>query len=383
VTQLPATGPGSSPTVREGSEPPGAEHGRRIGWRGLLQLALGLAALAVVFLKADAGEVIEALRRTRPALLPLAVLASFVVTWLMALRWGLILSVKDSVSGPLDPSTVESSARRAPLSESTGIPTSKLFAYYLVGVFFTNFIPGGGVSGDIARLIYVDREIRDKPFVLSTLVYERLVGVFVLLLIGLVATIFGDTGAENDRAIGLVEGALLIAFVTSAALMSRRVSRLLSGLVERLSRRFKLEHIGAGIVRTLGSISRMRFHGRMLAGTLALSIAIRIVWSLGCYCVSRAMGLPLNVVTVFSFISLVDLIRLMPISVGGLGVREWVMVGLFAGVGLSREQALTYSLLAFAPIYINAIAGGTIYLWLSAARQRRNHEEVRTGPVET
>jgi hypothetical protein len=52
----------------------------------------------------------------------------------------------------------------------------------------------------------------------------------------------------------------------------------------------------------------------------------------------------------------------MPISVGGLGVREWIVIVLFGSIGISREQALTFSLLAFAPIYLNAIVGGVVYI---------------------
>ncbi len=74
------------------------------------------------------------------------------------------------------------------------------------------------------------------------------------------------------------------------------------------------------------------------------------------------MGLPLSLPIIFAFISLADLVRLMPISIGGLGVREWALVALFASVGVSQEKAVTFSLLAFAPIYLNAIAGGIIYI---------------------
>jgi uncharacterized membrane protein YbhN (UPF0104 family) len=81
------------------------------------------------------------------------------------------------------------------------------------------------------------------------------------------------------------------------------------------------------------------------------------------------MGLSIGVLSLFAFISLVDLIRLMPISVGGLGVREWTVIVLFASVGITREQALTFSILAFAPVYLNAILGGILYI--SRARLRR------------
>jgi uncharacterized membrane protein YbhN (UPF0104 family) len=85
--------------------------------------------------------------------------------------------------------------------------------------------------------------------------------------------------------------------------------------------------------------------------------------------VAWAMGLPIGLLTLFAFISLVDIVRLMPISVGGLGVREWAVIVLFASLGITREQALTFSILAFAPIYLNAIVGGLLYI--SKARVRR------------
>jgi hypothetical protein len=72
--------------------------------------------------------------------------------------------------------------------------------------------------------------------------------------------------------------------------------------------------------------------------------------------------LSIGLLTLFAFISLVDLVRLMPISVGGLGVREWAVIGLFGSIGIAREQALTFSILAFAPIYLNAIVGGILYV---------------------
>lgn len=344
-----------------------------LNWRGWLQLVFGLGALAFVFIKADPKALGDALRQTRIAPLLLAVAASLLTTWLMATRWGLILGVNDD-----GPDRIESESKRS----TSRPPTSRLFRYYLIGIFFTNFIPGGGISGDVARLIYVDREIHDKPFVLSTLVYERLVGVFILLLIGVVATLAGGAMIESRGAVGIGEAALVVGFLVSLALISRRVTAVLARIVSWLGRRFNLERFASAIVRTLESIVRMRFQGRMLAGTVALSIAIRVVWTLGCYAVAKAMALPLTLITVFSFMSIVDLIRLLPISVGGLGVREWVMISLFAGVGLSREQALSYSLLVFAPIYVNAIIGGLIYVWRAGARGEQSLADVRASSAE-
>ena len=110
-----------------------------------------------------------------------------------------------------------------------------------------------------------------------------------------------------------------------------------------------------------------------------ISVLIRIVWSLGCYVVAWAMGLPIGLLTLFAFISLVDLVRLMPISVGGLGVREWAVIALLGTLGITREQALTFSILAFAPIYLNAVAGGLLYISMARVRRADGYQQSVAG----
>lgn len=324
--------------------------GGRVSLRGLIQAIVGLGALGFVFVRSDTRGLIDALRNTRVAYLPLAIGASFAVTWLMAYRWGVILS-----------------------AQGERLRTGRLFVYYLIASFFTSFVPGGGVGGDVARLVYASRDLRDKAFVLSTVVYERLIGVFTLLLIGLIATLATRASGQSDPRIYASEAILAVAFVAIAALMSNSVSSRLVGVIRRIGARGNASRIAEAAARTLEAISKLRSDRRLFVRTAALSVTIRIVWSLGCYLVVVAMGLPIGLPILFAFISVVDLVRLMPISIGGLGVREWAVVVLFASVGVTREQALTFSILAFAPVYLNAIVGGILYI--STARVARESNQ--------
>jgi glycosyltransferase 2 family protein len=328
-----------------GQSTPNVSARTAINLRGLAQLIVGTGALALVIARSDLHNLREVIGAARAAYLPLALAASFAVTWLMAWRWQLILAVRGH-----------------------RFKTYRLFAVYLIGIFFMNFIPGGGVSGDVARLIYIDREVRDKAFVLSTLVYERLIGGIIILLLGLFASIASHSYAQTDRVV-MIEIILGVAFIAAAMLLSQSVSSRLARLCRDMGARFKADRFGQAAARTLEAISELRHHRGMVFGTLGLSVLVRIVWSLGCYVVALALKLPLSFAMVFAFMSLVDLIRMMPISIGGLGVREWLLIALFAGVGLSREQALGFALLAFAPIYCNAIAGGIIYISMARLKQ--------------
>ena len=328
-----------------------AENDRRLNLRGLVQVIIGLGALALVVMKSDAQGLMDALRNTRIAYLPLSVAASFAVTWLMAYRWRAILAVRH-----------------------IHFKTRRLFVYYLIGIFFTSFVPGGGISGDVARLIYVDREVRDKALVLSTLVYERLIGVFTLLLLGLAATLMTRASRQTDSMIYTSEAILAVAFIAIATLMTEYVSSRLARLIRKIGGRLGAVRLAEAAARTLESISELRRDPILLLRTSLISVVIRIVWSMGCYVVAWAMGLNIELLTLFAFISLVDLVRLMPISVGGLGVREWAIIVLFATLGITREQALTFSILAFLPIYLNAIVGGLLYI--SRANVLRANEPI-------
>ncbi|HEY7543918.1 MAG TPA: lysylphosphatidylglycerol synthase transmembrane domain-containing protein [Blastocatellia bacterium] len=323
---------------RNEAEPqPGRRRGLR--WRGLIQAVVGLGALALVIFKTDLHALTEAFHATQISYLPLALAATVATNWLMAYRWKVILSVRGHE-----------------------VKTARLFVYYLIGVFFSNFVPGGTVTGDVARLIYASRDVKDKPFVLSTLIYERLTGMMVLLMIGLTATLTSRIYRPEGNLFYMAEAALALAFLASAILMSGRASSLLARWCRALGNKFRLARAGDAASRTLEAIASLRQYKRMFVATVLLSIAIRVVWSLGCYAVARAMDLPLSLPVIFAFISLVDLIRMLPVSVGGLGVREWTMIVLFANVGLAREQALLYSLLAFAPLVLTAITGGIVYI---------------------
>lgn len=320
----------------------------RLSWRGLAQASIGAGALALVLMKTDPRGLGEAIKSTRWGYLPFAVVAAFAVNWLMACRWSAILGVRGH-----------------------RVKTRRLFVYYLIGAFFTNFVPGGSASGDIARLIFVDREIRDKAFVLSTLIYERLVGVFTLLLIGLIATVSSRALDQYASTVYFAEAVLGLGVLAAATLMSDYVSSRVALLMIKVGTRLKVGRASAAVARTLGAISELRRHRAMLLRTVLVSVAVRVVWGFGCFAVSRSLDLPLGLPTVFAFMSLVDLLRLLPLSVGGLGVREWLIIALFSGAGISRELALTFSILAFAPVYLTAITGGVIYV-LTARIKRRD-----------
>ena len=90
---------------------------------------------------------------------------------------------------------------------------------------------------------------------------------------------------------------------------------------------------------------------------------MRIAWTAGFVVTGFAMNLDLGVILIFAFIAIVDLIRMLPITPNGLGLREGARVLLLGQVGITQERALMFSLLSFAPLLLLAIIGGIIYIF--------------------
>jgi len=207
----------------------------------------------------------------------------------------------------------------------------------------------------------VERIVHDKPFVLSTLIYEKFTGLFAVIVFVLGATLISSAYLPPGLAIYIFEAALGLAFLVMLGLASERLSRFVGEATGLIGNRAGARRAGAGIARSLEAMSELRRHKLMIVETLLLTLLMRGIWSFGFVAVARAMGLPLELPAIFAFVSIVDLIRMVPITPNGIGLREGAFILLLGNLGIGREQALMFSLLGFAPLLLMAVAGGVIY----------------------
>src|SRR5262249_19623503 len=309
------------------------------GWlKGAAQVVIGAAALVYILSKSGSHELLGALKTTRLWYMPLAIGTTLIVYWLMAYRWRLILAARGY--------------RPALWS---------LFIYYLIGSFFSNFVPGGSVSTDVVRMLYVSREVRDRAYVVTTLLYDRFLGMFLLLLVGIVVAFARRPYLAVGLLLYCIEAVFIAAVLISLFLMSEYLAGRLSALALYVGRLVRLEGVAQGAARVLDGMSEVRGRTDIILRTLGVSLLMRIAWTAGFVVIARAMNLGLDVILIFAFIAIVDLIRMLPITPNGLGLREGAMVLLLAQVGIGHERALMFSLLSFAPLLVLAIAGGVIY----------------------
>jgi uncharacterized membrane protein YbhN (UPF0104 family) len=112
------------------------------------------------------------------------------------------------------------------------------------------------------------------------------------------------------------------------------------------------------VLSSLGSYEDMPLLGH--AGILLLAICHQLLGLLSLYMLAQALQLDVSFAALGWIRSLVALAMFLPISIGGLGVREATFIALLVPYGITTEDALTLSLLVFARGLVFAIAGGII-----------------------
>ena len=107
---------------------------------------------------------------------------------------------------------------------------------------------------------------------------------------------------------------------------------------------------------------------------LFVSVLIQANTPLTFYLIALSIGLKIKIVYFFIFLPIVGAITMLPISLGGLGLRDAATIYFFAKAGVSRDSAFAMSLLNFSFILVYGAIGGLIYV-LTVRHRRLQHNK--------
>ena len=231
-----------------------------------------------------------------------------------------------------------------------------------VGYFF-NFVSIGSVGGDLFKAVFIAREQPGRRIeAVATVVVDRTVGLYALLLVTSAASFFLHEKAMTAELVGLcrmsyiataigglsIGVVLLPGFTTSAA-------------AEALTRIPKLGHV---FERLIGAVRMYRARPALLAGVLAQSLGTHILISASVYSLGKALY-P-DTPTFIEHLVMVPLAMVagaLPFTPAGFGALELAMEKLFQIVPLRPAPPGVIIALAFRLITIAIAAVGVVYYW--------------------
>jgi uncharacterized membrane protein YbhN (UPF0104 family) len=304
----------------------------------LLALKAGLSALllTLVLHRVNFGEIAHQLRHANLLLVAAALLPATATVLLLAWRWQQL---------------------------SCGLLTfGQALRYTFVGIFYGALLPGG-LTGDIAKgtaVAWKNRSARVAALPVS-IIADRLVGLYALLaLFGVSCAVLAVRAAGAGlRDLGLVgAGVSAGALVAGPLLLTNRGRTLLTWLAARLPVVFVRDFA----VRCFDLMAQPR-GGRAWVFLLGLSLLIHVLNVTQYGLLLAALGAKLSVFQLTAFYSILSVLVMVPISISGIGVRDWFALHFAATVGLASGVGVAWSWLLLGLTWLLAATGGLAQLW--------------------
>ncbi|MFQ5353571.1 MAG: lysylphosphatidylglycerol synthase transmembrane domain-containing protein [Thermodesulfobacteriota bacterium] len=243
------------------------------------------------------------------------------------------------------------------LKKDVDVPYRKLLAIYFIGMFFNNFLPTM-VGGDIIKGLYLYRESGKGGVSVASIFMDRYSGFSALIIITTVALITGYALIKDTALPGFFF--LLVGGYTAASLVIW-VGPLHSWAMKIFARIhfYGINHKIDALYKTLMGY---KGHKDILVKILLISFVVQAGVIVGYYILARSLGIEVRLAYFFFFIPLATAITMVPITVGGLGIREGAFVYLFTMVGATKAQAISLSLIWYAVMVAVSMIGGAAFI---------------------
>jgi uncharacterized protein (TIRG00374 family) len=241
---------------------------------------------------------------------------------------------------------IPASLRWLCLLKAIKVSFSPVSAYraYLSGVFVGVAMPGV-IGGDMVRVWFCMRDTGTSLLLASTtILLERLLGVGALLLILSTGIYLTDFKSTND----------FFEFVPFLAISGLIIITFFPWIIRRIAALCKMGKTLASVNRILDPLQSIKIS--LLYVALFLSIVYQAFDICISFFIATSLGYNLSPVNLMVALPIAYLVTVLPLSPGGLGVREATFVAVLAFFGMSPNEA---ALLALA-IFLNRVLIGLI-----------------------
>ena len=317
-------------------------------WRHpAFRLAGSVVVLALLFTVLPAGELLAAMRGLPLAAWGLAIATYLCLHLIGVVKWRLLVN-----------------------AAGAGLPFVDAVRAYYSGLFGNTFLPSI-VGGDVIRAGVAFGVVRSRSGLLLGSLVDRVQDVIGLGLVAGVGVLLSPRAlAPESRTVFFALGALLAAGGVAALVMWFTFP------ARRLPIRWRRKFVTVRRAVRATASRPSRLVAALLLGMTLQSLLVVLNWVLG-----RAIGIDIPLYVWFFVWPLAKISGLLPVTQGGIGVREAAQAALFAPFGVPAVMAVATGLVFEVVIISGGLAGGAI-AWLIGRRPRNGAgrtARLRTG----
>jgi uncharacterized protein (TIRG00374 family) len=226
-----------------------------------------------------------------------------------------------------------------------------LYAYYIIGAVYNIFLPGV-IGGDVARIGFCARETNSSIGLISTSVLiERFCGLIVVFVMGAIAIFCLPSKAFSALGENFIRGFLVLTTLALVLIISvLAISKRLAWNADDKT----TSKLGRKIARIIKQVIHIPLY--TLAKLVVFSALFLASDILATFVLAKAMRIPISLTVFFVVMPIVYVVTLLPISLGGLGVREGALVFMLTLLGVLSSDAAALAFL----VYLNKVMIGLI-----------------------
>lgn len=309
--------------------------GRRRRLVTLLKLLVGLGLLAALLWgKLDAAALGACFRRVSAVYWAGSIVCILCGVWISSVKLTMLLKVL-----------------------GCPVPLGKMCVVYLIGIFWGNFLPGT-VGGDLVKFVFIQHHTRRRMDALVALFTERFTGLLALMQVAVAGAIFyrRDLGIDGFPWLLLLLDLLLLAVAWLVRVLPPR-PRAIDDLP------------GSGGGKVVDLVRRARLaghllgrHNRAMIGAGVTSFLFVVFCILVSHCFALGLHAPIGFAQMATTVALVQLATMLPLSLNGIGVREWAYFYFLAKFGVGRETAVAISLMTYMAVLAVSVIGGLLFV---------------------
>ncbi|HTG00857.1 MAG TPA: lysylphosphatidylglycerol synthase transmembrane domain-containing protein [Nitrospirota bacterium] len=295
-------------------------------YRFLIQVAGSLACFWWLFRIVSPDQLVSSLKSASLSLVALVTLIMVPAVLARAWRWYYLL------------------IRR-------GIPVSlaSITNATFIGMALNLFLPAS--AGDVVRSYYGWQQYGHKEAMLATSLSDKVVALFSLFLLG---TIGGFI--SGDTRLAILAGAMTVPTGIVLVVPVRGLWKFLAVLAKKMLKR----DLDAELLMRSFHMSIPTFFG-----ALVISILGWLVTNLMYYFAVLAVGAHISMGYTFAIAPLINIVRMLPISISGLGSADALMVELLQGVGIGKHLTLAASMIVNLTLIVLPGAVGAVLMLLN------------------
>jgi uncharacterized membrane protein YbhN (UPF0104 family) len=235
----------------------------------------------------------------------------------------------------------------------THVRLRTLTSHYFAGQFVGNLLPST-IGGDVLRVSRGAKSTGSAPVSFASVAIERLSGFVALPVLVVLGFVIRPSLLDVDHA-------WIALAIAGGSLVALGIILVLAGS-PRLAGRFA-EH--ENWMRFIGAVhigvDRLRHHPRMAFGVLGAAVVYQASLVAAVYCAVKTLDVSVPMAAIVAFVPAVAMAQVLPLSLGGLGVREGMLVVFLQPLGVSAGKAVAIGLLWYAMMLTVSLIGAPAF----------------------